>query len=316
MKKVSVLLFLLILSGSAIKLQAQTAQETAANNTIEMTNSVISMYNNYIRNLKNVETGLERAEENYEVLRENPKRTAHGFNCSNFTINSYEQSAYEKATKAAPAFAEKAKIQTAVDFVIKNTEEFGKRCLEMTTYFNKREHENDTEFVKYQLLYDSLYSMYERVTHAWEIALNLSSEVGDRCEIVLLKNSPISEFIIPMKEDIGKARKLMSKFSADEPDLAGIKNAIATIKKDIVANRSLTGKRVANLEKYSNKNYFEGFYLTMDDFIEYATQLSELLDPKVEIEDLSPSRRNDRIGNLYSMLNGKMNSLIGHYNEM
>ena len=316
MKKVSLILCLLVMSGSVIKLHSQTAQETAANNTIEMTNSVISMYNNYLRNLKNVQTGLERAEENYEKLSQNPGRSSHGFNCSNFIIVSSDQSAYEKTTKAAPAFPEKTKIQAAVDFVIKNNEEFGIRCLALTTYFNKREHENDTKFVKYQVLYDSLHSMYEQVSSAWETALNLSSEVGDRCEIIFLKKSPVSEFIIPMKEDIGKARKMMSKFSAEEPDVANIKSDIEAMKKAVVANRSLTGKRVANLEKFSSKNYFESFYLTMDDFIEYATQLRDLLDPTVEIKDVSPNIREDRIRNYYSMLNNKMNSLISHYNEM
>ena len=311
------LLSLVLLSGSFLMAQKkQTPQEASAAKMIEMTNGVIEMYNNYVGNLKKVGTGLERSMENRESLGKNPKSGSHGFNCSNFIIVSSYQDAYEAASKAAPTFPEKAQIQKSVAFVIANTPEFGKRCSALSDYFNQRQHESDPQFVKYQVLHDSLQSMYTQVSAAWNVALALSSEVGDRCEILFLKNSPISEFIIPMKEDLSSVKKIISKFRQDDVDLVSIKADIEILKTTIEKSRSLTGKRVANLEKYSSKGMFTSFYLSMDDFIKNATKLRDYLDPEVIFEDIQPSHRNDRIKNFYSIIGDDQRSLIEAYNEM
>ena len=312
MKRVAIIFSLLLIAGSVSFAQKQTPQEANASKIISMTNDVIEMYNKYTANLKKVREGLQKSVENRERLGDNPQSSGYGFNCNNFTISEYDVAAYEKAVKAAPTFPEKAKIQEAVAFVIGNNEEFAKRCSELSDYFNQKKHLEDTSFTQYQELFDSLNDMYSQISDAWRTATSLASDAGDRSEILFLKKSPIAEFIIPMKEDISRAKRLLDKFYEDEPDFASIKADIAEIAKEAEKNRSMEGKKAANLEKYSYPSYHTSFYQYIDDLVKNATKLEDLLNPETPEEDW----HEDRVNNTLYGLNSNYRGMIQSYNEM
>ncbi|MDR0660660.1 MAG: hypothetical protein LBG19_07650 [Prevotellaceae bacterium] len=126
----------LLLSTSSI--MAQTA-EANASKIIDMTNNVVDMYNGYLSNLKKVRRGLEVAEENYGVLSENIERTAHSWDCAYIILRSDYREQFEKTAAAAPAFPEKANIQSGIKYVHENTERLSKSCAAFKDYFVKKE---------------------------------------------------------------------------------------------------------------------------------------------------------------------------------
>ena len=305
----AIMLFSTILSA-----QKATQAELNASKIIDMTNSVVDLYNDYLRQLKKGREGLEKAENNIETLKENINRSAYSFNCNSIIIRSDYIEKYEKAGKAAPIFPEKTKIQAEIKYIQSNNNRLAEHCSALNNYFTKKEYKEDEGFAKYQPLYDSLYNAYKDLSASWSRAVNLSSEAGDRSELILLKKSPIAEFIIPMKTDLSAASKILEKFSEEEVDYETIVKDIDALKQDIEKHKSLTGKNVANLEKNSSKANYGGFYSSMEEFVNIATTLEELMNPAKPYD--KDSYREDRMNNNYSMLREKYNSLISSYNLM
>ena len=310
MKKTIAILAALLLSVSSIT--AQTA-EANASKIIDMTNYVVDMYNGYLSSLKKVRKGLETADNNFETLSENIERTAYSWDCAYIILRSDYREKFEKAAAAAPAFPEKANIQSGIKYVQDNTERLSKSCSDFKNYFVKKEYKQDTDWTTFEELYKNMETAYIDLSDMWSKTMKLAAEAGDRSELVLLKKSPIAEFIIPMKTDLSSAAKIIDKFAEDEVDNADIKNAIEVLKKAVEKNRVLTGKNVANLEKYSSKPNYEGYYSMMDDFIELATKLENLMDPANAMDE---ERRNEQIENTYSLISYKYNSLVENYNIM
>ena len=310
MKKTITILTVLLLSFSSMT--AQTS-EANASKIIDMTNHVVDMYNSYLNSLKKVRQGLEAADKSYEVLSENIERSAYSWDCAYITLRSDYREEFEKAAAAAPAFPEKANIQSGVKYVQDNTERLSKSCSEFREYFIKKEYKQDTDWKKYEELYKNMETAYTDLSGMWSKTMKLAAEAGDRSELVLLKKSPIAEFIIPMKTDLSSAARLLDMFTEEEVDNAAIKKDIEALKKAVEKNKSLTGKNVANLEKYSSKPNYGGYYESMEEFIELATKLENLMDPANTMDE---ERRNQQIENTYSMINYKYNSLVENYNIM
>ena len=313
MKKLLILLSTFVLA-TAIPLAAQTTAEANASKIIGMTNAVVDLYNEYIPHLKKASEGLDRAVENIDILAENIHRSAHGWNCANIIVRSDYKETFEKAVKAAPAFPEKTKIQAGIKYIAANNDRLSNHCKALNEYFTKKGYMEDADFEKFQPLYDSLDAAYDDMARAWKTTIDLASEAGDRSELILLKKSPIAQFIIPMKTDLMAASKILEMFREDEIDNTAIQNAITTLKKDIDKNKVLTGKNVANLEKYSSKPNYIGYYESMEEFAEYATKLEELLNLSYQTDN--EQRRQDNISTTYSMLQYKYNSLVENYNIM
>ena len=310
MKKIVITFCVLLLTASVML--AQTPDEANASKTIDMTNSVIEMYNNYLSNMKKVREGLEKSAENVENLKKNPNTSAYGYNCSSFTIRSSEISAYQTASKAAPSYPEKAKIQESTDFVIANNEEFAKRCAALSDYFVQKQYADDAGFVQFEVLFNSLDDMYTSISDSWDTATNLSSDAGDRSEVVLLKNSPIVDFIVPMKEDLSRVKKLIDKLHQDDINMAAIQTDIAAIETAAQKNRSMEGKKKENLEKYSYPSYHTSFYAYLDDLIKEVAKLQDLWND----EETDPERINQRIEYSYYAINRAYEGMIESYNEM
>jgi len=316
MKKLSIVVLTLLLSSICLTAQKQTQAEINASKTINMTNTVVDLYNNYLSNIKKVREGLQRAEENIEILKENINRSAHGWNCTNMILHDDMVISFEKACTVAPAFAEKAKIQAEIKYAKANGERLSNHCKALNDYFNKKEYKEDEGFAKFQPLYDSLYNVYKDVSKSWLNAVNLASEAGNKSELVLLKKSPVAEFIIPMKTDLSAVSKLIDMFTEEEADFNAIQKDIEALKISVAKNKSLTGKNVANLEKYSNKLNYEGYYQSMDEAIEIAAKIEELMNPDKVKDGMNEQRVQDEIENKFSMLNWKYKSLVESYNMM
>ena len=310
MKKILITFCMLLMTAGIMT--AQTAEEANASKIIDMTNGTIEMYNKYLSNMKKVREGLEKSAENIEVLKENINRGAHGFNCSYFGISDVEVSVFQKTVKAAPAFPEKAKIQEAVEFVIANNDEFGKRCSALTDYFNKKQYVDDAGFAKYEELFSSLNDMYSKMSDTWKTATNLASDAGDRSEVILLKKSPIAEFIIPMKEDLARVKKCVDKLYQDDVDVNALKTDIAAIEKAGQKNRSLEGKKVENLKKYSYPSFHTSFYDYVEEFVKQSTRIQELLSYDKDTQ----VRMKDEINNTYYAVGRAFEGMIKSYNEM
>ena len=310
MKKTIAILAILTLTTSPM--MAQTA-EANASKIIDMTNSVVDLYNSYLPYLKKVREGLSRADENIERLSENIERSAYSWDCAYISMSDGSVSMFQKYTAAAPTFTEKANIQSGIKYVQDNTERLSKTCSEFKDYFVNKEYKQDTDWKKFEELYQNMDKAYTDLSGMWSKTIRLAAEASDRSELVLIKKSPIAEFIIPMKTDLSLAAKIIDRFTEDEVDNVAVKKDIETLKAAVEKNKSLVGKNVANLEKYSSKGNYEGYYSSMEEFVELATKLENLIDPANEMDE---ERRNEQIENTYSMINYKYNSLVQNYNMM
>ncbi len=310
MKKTILILAALLLSTTLIK--AQTS-EASASKIVEVTNHVVDMYNSYLSNLKKVRNGLDIAASNHEALSENIERSAQSWDCAYIILRSDYRESFEKAIATTSAFPEKTAIQAGIKYVNENTERLSKSCADFKDYFVQKAYKQDTDWKKFDELYKNMETAYLDVSGMWSKTIRLASEAGDRAELVLLSSSPIAEFIIPMKTDLSLSSKILSRFSEEVIDNDAIKKDIKTLKQNIAKNRVLTGKNVANLEKYSSKPNYDGYYQMMDDFVELATKLESLMNPANTMDE---EERNQQIENTYSMISYKYNSLVENYNIM
>lgn len=315
MKKITATLLAILLSSLCLMAQKATQAEINASKIIGMTNSVVDLYNSYLPHMKKVREGLSRAEQNIEVLAENINRSAHSWNCSYILMRDDQMNKYEKESKAAPTFPEKTKIQAQIKYIKANTDRLSNNCKALNDYFIKKQYKEDEGFKTYKVLYDSLEIAYKDISKSWSTAISLASDAGDRSEIVLLKKSPVAQFIIPMKTDMASASKILDKFTEDEVDYNAIVKDIEALRVSAEKNRDLKGKNVANLKKYSSEPNYGGFYKTMDDFIERAIKLEGLMNPEKVQED-SGNELQSKIQTTYTMLRDKYTSLVETYNIM
>lgn len=310
MKKV--ISFLAVILVAAFPATAQVT-EPDATKIIDMTNHVVDMYNSYLPNLKRASRGLKAAEQGYMALSENMERTVSSWDCVYTSLRLDYKANFEKAAAAAPSFPEKASILSGIKYIEDNTQRLGSSCKALKDYFANKEYKKDTDWERYGALYRDMEAAYTDLLNIWSIAIKLATEAGDRSELVLLAKSPIAEFVIPMKADLSLATKLLGYFSEEEIDSAAILRDVEVLKKAIEKNKSLTGKNISNLEKYSNKATYEGFYVMMEELVALISSLERLVNPTNTMDE---DERNQQIENIYAIISYKYNSLVESYNAM
>ena len=131
------------------------------------------------------------------------------------------------------------------------------------------------------------------------------NEVADASEIIILKDSPLKDYIIAMKADMQAVRNYINMLEEGGENYSKIsaqaQTAYDALEKDQAAHAALD---LANAEKESKGSSYKSFYTSYHDFLLAAKRI--MRDAK-EKGTMTQSQ--------LETLNGDLDSMIGRYNS-
>lgn len=258
--KLQVFAILAIISLNVFSQKKMTRAELDASKIIQFGNSVIDLGNSYSQTLNNYQNMLSGVHNNMERISKNPNITPQAVKCGIITVQVRQQTAYSAALKAAPAFDEKADIEKYVSEGENDIKNISKWCAVLSSYISNKEFKDDTDFVKYKEINDSLISNLRKASISWRTASGLASDAGDRAELILLEGSPIASFVIPMKKDLISLNVIFNMFKTDTPDVNAIKSALGSLTESINKNKDISTKDMSKLKDIYYKEVYQTFY--------------------------------------------------------
>jgi hypothetical protein len=317
MKLKNVLILFLAVSAT-INVSAQKKQssgpnvaEKNASNVIEYTNSIIDIVNAFNGIYNDFDGMLFMADSEIRSIKSKSSKLAvTGFGKDTSNINSKFYLAYEASFKNIPAtFENKEKVIASVQTAQAGVQNLFKSTRALNRYFTEKEYEKDSkDYPIYDVLKDSVIANVANLKNLWRIAAKEASKAGSEAENVLLKRSPMAEFIIPMKTDLNTMKELLEEaFSEDENlDWNAIKAQSAKLKAAFEKVKNGEGK---NMNKLGNakQSEFTGFYNS-------GITLMEKIDNLAEVTSKIPAVDNDQLERAYSNVDRQYNDLIKCYN--
>lgn len=310
----------------ATTISAQTLTKANAGKIIDMTNGVVDIYNDQISELKDMRECIDRFEKSMVTVSENPNLTAHGAACNNIRVLRTDLLEKMKAkAKLAPAFPEKAEILKNVDEINKEFETAIARCNNVQTYFKEKKYLTDeNNYAGYVALRDTFTASYSKINKLFDKTMDLSSAVGDRAELVILKTHPLASVVIPMKKNLTATSQLLSKCRVDNLDAAAIKADIAAIRKSLEKDKVMTPAIKTALKKAHNgEDRFNRFYEYTSSAMEQADKFLEFLDPAKAITDVDhvlketeEDARNRHLRRWYGEISEYYGYMVDEYNSL
>ena len=331
---------LLLITGTASAQQKKRTTSTAKKTTtasapltkvsagkiIDMTNGVVDIYNDQIGEMKDIRDCIDRFEKSIETVAENPNRSTHAANGSG--IRAMRNDLLEKfraKAKLAPAFAEKAEIQSNIDMLEKEFVTVKERCNTVYDYFkNKKFTEDDKDFSNYVALRDTFIASYVKINDLFARTMKLSSAAGDRAELVILKTHPMANVIIPMKTNLSAVKNVMALCREEKPDAEAIKAEVAAIRKSLEKDKVMTAAMKTSLKKSHNgEDIFNRFYEYVGGAMDKTDNFLEYLDPNKKITDIDhvyketeDDARNRHLKRHYGEINSYYGYMVHEYNNL
>ena len=290
-----ILLCLFTINVSAQKKKAKSTRPTAAeknaSNIIGYTNTIIDLSNAYSKSYKHYEHMIFMAEsEMRSVKSKNNRFPTKGL--SNSDTSAVDKSLYANYAaklKLAPAtFTGKADILAAVKNADASVQNLYKYSRALNRYFVDKEYEKDSEgYPGYDALVDSINANVARTRRAWDMAARVASKAGSEAENVILKRSPMGEFIIPMKADLALMRELVEDvFSDDENiDWNAISERSVAMKTAFDKVKDGQGKNMNKITSHAKKSEFTGFYNSGIRFAEGVELLAKVMNDAKSSDD-------------------------------
>lgn len=288
--------------------------EIQASKVIEYTNAVIDLNNRTNKVLKSYNSVLKAGDEKYEQLSKNyDSRFPVSFTQTKYPVPAGYVAQYEEAQAKTVSFPEKADIIKSVDIARENVKRLEEWSDRIGRYYKDKEFEKDN-LEGYLSMRDSLMYYMKSSKNAWHTAVNKASDAGGAAEIVILKKSPIADFIIPMKTDLKSLEGVLDDFysslednSAENTDYSALKEKINALNSTFEKNKDTTGKKVSAMSGSRLSNY-DYFYSKAAECTKYVS---------AAIDELSKENSDEsRLQNTFSLISQEYNSLIGIYNSI
>lgn len=163
----------------------------------------------------------------------------------------------------------------------------------------------DDKGAKGLALADSIRSDAQAFFDLKAVLMKRVNEVADASEVIILKDSPLKDYIIAMKADMQAVRNFINMLEEGGEDYGKISAAAQTaydaLEKDQATHAALD---VANAEKESKGSAYKSFYTSYHDFLLAAKRI--MRDAK-EKGTMTQSQ--------LETLNGDLDSMIGRYNS-
>lgn len=300
------LLALCVLSFTAQGQQRNSPAKINASKIIRMGNSVIDLSNDAVQTLDNYRNMISTADNNASRLKSNPNLSPYFVNYKIYNSDQRKNTEYAEASKLAPAFDEKAELVSAMTKANADMAEVVKNSEVLSNYFSNKEYQSDADFSKYPALKDNTVSSIDKAFASWRTASQLASKAGDKAELLLLKDSKIADFIIPMKTDLIALKAVFAKVGDQQSDLSALGTEIATLKASIDKNKDVSTKDIKKLSDLYYKEVYETFYRK-------CSQSTETLGKLVEILK-SGEKDENRLSGFYNNARNAYGDAIDQYN--
>ena len=91
-------------------------------------------------------------------------------------------------------------------------------------------------------------------------AVKKASKISSEAELVFLQKSPIKNFVIPMKQDLGYFEDFLDQFEDSTISLPSLKEKLAEIKSIYEKNKVMEGKDFSKMDSYYRTDVYPNFY--------------------------------------------------------
>ncbi len=273
-------LLLLALCAFSFLAQGQQRNSSAkinASKIIRMGNSVIDLSNDAVQTLDSYRNMISTADNNVSRLKSNPNLSPYFVNYKIYNPDQRKNAEYTEASKLAPAFDEKIELVSAMTNANADLADVVKKSEILSNYFSNKEFQADTDFSKYPALRDGTVASIEKAFASWRIASKLAAAAGDKAELLLLKDSKIADFVIPMKTDLIALKTVFAKVGDQQTDLSSLSTEIVALKASIDKNKDVSTKDIKKLSDLYYKEVYETFYRKCSQATETLSKLAEIL---------------------------------------
>lgn len=307
MKYIKILL--LVLCVSFITAQAQQKNSPAkinASKIIRMGNSVIDLSNDAMTTIEGYKGIISTADDNIRRLKSNPNLPPYFVNYKLYTPDQRKDAEYAEASKLSPAFDEKAQLVSVMNQANKNLSDMVKASEVLSNYFTNKTYQSDTDFKMYPALRDSAFANVERAYVSWRVAGQLAATAGDKAELLLLKDSKIAVFVIPMKTDLIALKSVLMKVGDPQTDFSALTSEVENLKSSIEKNKDTSDKDLKKLSDIYYKDVYETFYRKCSQSVEVLGKLVDILK--------SGETDKDRLSSFYNNAGAAYSDAVGQYN--
>lgn len=273
----------------------------AASNIIEYTNLIVDMSNSHNRY-------LEQAAENSDRIEKGLQNPNDPFSFSGIIKPFNTPSRYSKLKAEEPVsdlskedqafFKEKVTTYTTLYNSLKKSND------ELHDYLTAQDYKDDKGAKGYVLI-DTIRNKIQRVYALKSELMKKVETVADASEEVILKDSPLKDYIIAMKSDMKATRQLIDLLESDKYAVIADK---AKAQYDLLeaAHTKHAAINLADAKKTSKDNQFTSFYERFHSFLldtrkilRDATEKGELTESDISVLD----RDYDMLINSYNNFN-------------
>jgi hypothetical protein len=302
----------------SLALHAQTGKtgavnaEAQASKIIEYTNAVIDLNNEQAKHFKEYGRVLEAADRCLERVssdKYDPRFGAPFSTQTTYPVQIGYFTQYEAAEKKAPAFTEKAEIIRLVAIARESVKKLEDSSAKLGKYFTDNEFAKDEKFSLYPTLKENFISSLRDSRKAWHNAVSKASDAGDASEIIILKKSKISQFIIPMKTNLKLLDNVYSELfdlfeeEAINESLSTFNDHLAKLNASVEKDKSVANKNMALI---NHEDDYTNFFRHVENCSKYMSVVA------TELAKEEPDE--DKIDSNIRMVNQEYNDTIRAYN--
>lgn len=273
---------------------------------IKYSNAVIDLHNSYVNALKSNQSTLDNyADQNVAKLKRNPNIQPFYIGCDRNSLPPESDKANRTTLKNIPAIPEKQNLQHLSTKALLHYDKTNTFCTEIRNYFSKAAYKNDTKFSQYTVLKDSMQSNIKQCRLYWNEFAQITSNAGDRAELVLLKKNKLAAYIIPMKESLNGLQQVSTMLNDENADLESINTKLATVQ--ALITQKINDKNI-DFSKLSDIYYKEVYTKFFRECNTTGTTLQTVID-KIKTK---ASQQN--ISSTYSVVSTSYNNAVQEYN--
>lgn len=177
-------------------------------------------------------------------------------------------------------FFDKEELASLISKAEGNTESVKKHCIRLSNYFANKEYVKDPDFTKYPALRDSLQIAITIAQDAWKKVTTYNSDVKNAAETQLIQSYKVAEFVVPMKEDIDKLRKIIAQVYSQDFSAIILKMDVSELRTMTEIHKDFSRKDKTKLKDESYIDVYKRFYASTDECLDIVIQILSCVEQK------------------------------------
>lgn len=175
---------------------------------------------------------------------------------------------------------EKEELTSLVSKAETATESVKKNCIALSNYFADKQYLKDPSFGEYPALRDNFQQSILTAQSAWKRVTAYNADIKNSAENTILRNKKASEFIVPMKEDLDKLRKIVAQVYAQDFSVIILKMDISDLQSTTEIHKDFSRKDQTKLKDESYISVYRRFYTTTDECLNITKQILNCVEQK------------------------------------